>query len=55
MATSPGRYNILNVTSGIHVQANELTSFRVAAVFPMRRSADRTFDGEVQATINRQF
>jgi hypothetical protein len=55
IATSPGRFNILNVTSGVHVQVNDLTSFRVAAVFPIRRSADRTFDGEVQATINRQF
>lgn len=55
IATSPGRFNMLNVTSGVHVQINDLTSFRVAGVFPIRRSADRTFDGEVQATINRQF
>ncbi len=55
MATSPGRYNILNVTSGVHFQISDLTSFRVGAVLPIRRSADRTFDGEVQATLNQQF
>lgn len=55
IATSPGRYNILNATSGIHVQVNEQTSFRISAVFPVRRSADRTFDGEVMATVNTQF
>lgn len=55
LATSPGRFNMLNVTSGVHVQINELTSFRVAGVFPIRRGADRQFDAEVQATLNRQF
>jgi hypothetical protein len=53
LATSAGRYNILNVTSGLHFQINDLTSFRIAGVFPI--GADRTFDGEVQATLNQQF
>jgi hypothetical protein len=55
LATSPGRYNILNMTSGIHVQVNDQTSLRICAVFPIRRSADRTFDGEVMATLNQEF
>lgn len=55
------RYDILNVTSGVHFQITDLTSFRVAGVFPISQTSfedgryDQTFDGQVIATLNAEF
>lgn len=55
------RFDTLNVTSGVHFQITDLTSFRIAGVFPIGQMSlsnpnfDRAFDGQVIATLNAEF
>lgn len=50
------RFDIVNVTAGFQAQFNNLTSLRVAGVFPLGEEDDeRFFDSEVQVQINRRY
>jgi hypothetical protein len=49
------RFDLLNLTSGLHFQLTPLSNFRVGAVAPLRASPDRVFDAEIQASFNRYF
>jgi hypothetical protein len=50
------RFDIVNITAGLHARIGEYTNLRVAGVFPLRsRDDQRFFDSEVQVQVNRQF
>ena len=49
------RFDLLNLTSGLHFQLTPLSNLRVGAVVPLRASPDRVFDSEIQASFNRYF
>ena len=49
------RFDLLNLTSGLHFQLTPLSNFRVGAAVPLRASPDRVFDSEIQASFNRYF
>ncbi len=49
------RFDLLNLTSGLHFQLTPLSNFRVGAVVPLRASPDRVFDSEIQASFNHYF
>ena len=50
-----GRFNVLNVTAGIHVEVTEQTHLRFGGVFPLGEDNDRFFDSEIQASLIRRF
>lgn len=49
------RYDVLNLTAGLHMQVDRLTNVRVGCVVPLRSGFDRAFDSEVQVSVNRFF
>lgn len=49
------RFDLLNLTSGLHFQLTPLSNLRVGAVVPLRASPDRVFDSEIQVSFNRYF
>ncbi len=48
------RLDISNITAGVHTELGK-TTVRVGGVFPLRTGSNRSFDAEVQVSINRQF
>ena len=56
------RFDVLNLTAGLHAEFCRMTSVRIAAAFPLRSEGqakiadeNRIFDSEVQFQINRRF
>lgn len=54
-ALTGGRFDILNLTSGLQFQLGELSNFRVGCAVPLRTNEDRQFDAELQVSFNRNF
>ncbi len=48
------RFDIVNLTVGLHAEMARKTTIRVAGVFPLN-AVDRPFDSEVQVSVNRRF
>ena len=48
------RFDVVNLTVGLHAEMARRTTFRVAGVFPLN-TVDRPFDSEVQVSVNRRF
>ncbi len=48
------RFDLTNLTVGLHAELNRHTTFRVGGVFPLN-DLDRAFDAEVQVSLNRYF
>jgi len=48
------RFDIVNLTVGLHAELARRTTVRVAGVFPLN-TVDRPFDSEVQVSVNRRF
>jgi hypothetical protein len=46
---------VLNGTIGVQMLLFELSSLRIAGVFPLRSEDQRFFDSEVQVQFNRRF
>jgi hypothetical protein len=55
ITTPSNRVDILNLTSGLHFQLNELANLRFGAVVPLRADPDRVFDTELHVSFNRLF
>jgi hypothetical protein len=49
------RFDVFNVTTGIHTEIACDTTFRVGAVFPLLDGDDRFFDAEIVAQLSRRF
>ena len=49
------RFDLLNLTVGLHAEIARCTAIRVGGVFPLRDEFDRFFDSEVQVQLNRRF
>ncbi len=49
------RRDLLNLTSGVHVQLGPASNLRVGVVSPLRAAPDRAFDSEIQVVLNRVF
>jgi hypothetical protein len=49
------RFDVLNLTAGLHFQLTDFSNLRVAAVAPLRTDPDRQFDSEIQVSFNRYF
>jgi hypothetical protein len=49
------RFDVVNLTTGVHVEIACDTTFRVASVFPLRTGESRFFDAEVVAQLSRRF
>ena len=56
------RMDVLNLTAGLHAQLGPCSTFRVAAVVPLRSTehpvlgpTDRAFDSEILMSFNRNF
>lgn len=48
--------DVVNLTLGLHVEWNQNTNFRFAAVLPMRDAqSNRFFDSEIQASLIRRY
>ena len=50
-----GRFDVSNLTAGLHAEISRLSSLRVAGVFPLDDGADRFFDSEIQVAFIRRF
>jgi hypothetical protein len=55
VASRGNRFDVLNGTIGVQMLMFELSSLRVAGVFPLRDEDQRFFDSEVQVQFNRRF
>jgi hypothetical protein len=55
LTSEAGRFNVLNLTAGLHAELGSCSSLRVAGVFPVRDEPDRFFDAEIQVSFNRRF
>ena len=55
VASRGNRFDVLNGTIGVQMLMFELSSLRVAGVFPLRSEDQRFFDSEVQVQFNRRF
>jgi hypothetical protein len=55
IASSGNRFDVLNGTIGVQMLLFELSSLRIAGVFPLRSEDQRFFDSEVQVQFNRRF
>ena len=55
VASRGNRFDVLNGTIGMQMLLFELSSLRVAGVFPLRSEDQRFFDSEVQVQFNRRF
>jgi hypothetical protein len=49
------RFDVLNLTAGIHAEIARDMTFRVGGAFPLRTGDDRFFDAEVIAQLSRRF
>ncbi len=49
------RLDLLNLTSGLHIQLGPKSNLRVGAVVPLQAVPDRVFDTELQVYFNRFF
>jgi len=49
------RFDLLNLTAGLHVDVTEMTDFRIGCVVPLRDDPDRQFDAEIQVSLNRYY
>ncbi len=49
------RFTMVHLTTGLHANIGQNTTFRVGGVFPLQKQAYRAFDAEVMASINRYF
>ena len=49
------RYDVVNMTVGLHAQLGELTHLEVGAVLPLDDAPDRFFDTEFQIFLNRLY
>jgi hypothetical protein len=49
------RFDVLNGTIGVQMLMFEVSSLRVAGVFPLREEDQRFFDSEIQVQFNRRF
>jgi len=49
------RFDIVNMTVGLHLEIGAYMALRVAGMFPLRTGDNRSFDSEVQATLNWRF
>lgn len=54
-SNAENRLDLLNLTSGLQAQLSPLTALRVGAVVPLRNTPDRSFDAELQVSLNRKF
>lgn len=48
------RFDLANLTVGLHAELNRRTTVRVGGVFPLN-DIDRAFDAELQVSVNRYF
>ena len=57
ISSSINRFDVLNLTAGLHLEVAETSMLRVAAVVPLTGSGldNRFFDAEIQAVFNRRF
>jgi len=49
------RFDVLNLTAGLHFQVTELSDLRIGVVAPLRPGSNRQFDSEIQVSFNRYF
>jgi len=49
------RFDLVNLTAGLHAELARRTTVRVAGAFPIAEGPERPFDAEVQVSINRRF
>jgi hypothetical protein len=49
------RFDILNLTTGLHFNVTQLSDLRVGVVVPLRPGGNRQFDSEIQVSFNRYF
>ena len=45
------RFDVVNVTAGLHAEFNNKTSIRISGVFPLDEGNNRLFDAEVIAMM----
>lgn len=55
VANRGNRFDVLNATIGVQMLMFDVSSLRVAGVFPLRGEDQRLFDSEVQVQFNRRF
>jgi len=55
VASRGNRFDVLNGTIGVQMLMFEVSSLRIAGVFPLRDEDQRFFDSEVQVQFNRRF
>lgn len=55
VASRGNRFDVLNGTIGVQMLMFDVSSLRVAGVFPLRSEDQRFFDSEVQVQFNRRF
>jgi hypothetical protein len=55
VASRGNRFDVLNGTIGVQMLMFEISSLRVAGVFPLRGEDQRLFDSEIQVQFNRRF
>ena len=49
------RFDVVNLTMGMHAQINHLTDVRFGAVVPLRNSQSRFFDSELMVSVVRRY
>lgn len=55
LSNAANRVDLLNLTSGLHLELGPMSSLRVGAVVPLRNAPERVFDSELQVSFNRKF
>jgi len=49
------RFDLVNLTAGLHAELARRTTVRVAGAFPIATGPEKPFDAEVQVSVNRRF
>lgn len=49
------RFDVINMTLGMHAQINQMTDVRLGGVVPLRNSQNRFFDSELMVSVVRRY
>ncbi|MCH7988792.1 MAG: hypothetical protein IID46_06515, partial [Planctomycetes bacterium] len=55
LSNTINRFDVVNLTVGMHAQINRMTDVRIGGVIPLRNSQNRFFDSELMVSVVRRY
>lgn len=55
LSNTINRFDVVNLTLGMHAQINRMTDVRIGGVIPLRNSQNRFFDSELMVSVVRRY